>query len=66
MEYTISATAFVAILIVVRLRRRTEARRRTDEAFTVFTGVVFGVLIAATAGGDAIRQLVGIAADATH
>ncbi|MER7674892.1 hypothetical protein ABTY61_41420 [Kitasatospora sp. NPDC096128] len=66
MQYTISATAFLAIFIVVRLRRRTEARRRTDEAFTVFTAVVFGVLIAATSWGHAILQLVGIAVEATH
>ncbi|MBO1414721.1 hypothetical protein [Streptomyces sp. FH025] len=65
-EYTISATTFLAIFIVVRLRRRTEARSRVDEAFTVFTAVVFGVLIAATAWGRAILQLVGIAADATR
>ncbi|MFF2080097.1 hypothetical protein ACFVXG_35720 [Kitasatospora sp. NPDC058162] len=66
MQYTISATAFLAIFIVVRLRRRTEARRRSDEAFTVFTAVVFGVLIAATSWGRAILQLVGIAVEATH
>ncbi|MEU9046170.1 MULTISPECIES: hypothetical protein [unclassified Kitasatospora] len=66
MQYTISATAFLAILIVIRLRRRTEARSRTDEAFTVFTGVVFGVLIAATGWGHAILQLVGIVVEATH
>ncbi|MER7766754.1 hypothetical protein [Kitasatospora sp. NPDC096140] len=66
MQYTISATAFLAILIVIRLRRRTEARTRSDEAFTVFTAVVFGVLIAATAWGHAILRLVGIAVEATH
>ncbi|MGW2248856.1 hypothetical protein ACWCXH_01440 [Kitasatospora sp. NPDC001660] len=66
MQYTISATVFLAILIVVRLRRRTEARSRVDEALTVFTAVVFGVLIAATAWGRAILQLVGVAVDATH
>ncbi|MFD8082363.1 hypothetical protein ACFV4F_11795 [Kitasatospora sp. NPDC059722] len=66
MQYTISATVFLAILIVVRLRRRTEARSRVDEAVTVFTAVVFGVLIAATAWGRAILQLVGVAVDATH
>lgn len=66
MQYTISVTVFLAILIVVRLRRRTEARSRVDEALTVFTAVVFGVLIAATAWGRAILQLVGVAVDATH
>ncbi|MFI9365245.1 hypothetical protein ACIG5E_29970 [Kitasatospora sp. NPDC053057] len=66
MQYTISATAFLAVLIVIRLRRRTESRSRGDEAFTVFTAVVFGVLIAATTWGHAILRLVGIVAEATH
>ncbi|RKT09736.1 hypothetical protein BX285_6840 [Streptomyces sp. 1114.5] len=66
MQYSISATAFLAIFIVIRLRRRTESRSRTDEAFTVFTAVVFGVLIAATSWGHAILQLVGIAVQVTH
>ncbi|MEV7931179.1 hypothetical protein [Kitasatospora sp. NPDC088779] len=62
----ISATVVLAIVIIARLRRTTHARSRVDEAFTVFTAVVFGVLIAATAWGHAILQLVGIAVDATH
>lgn len=66
MQYTISATAFLAIIIFLRLRRRTEARSRADEALTVFTAVTFGVLIAATSWGQAILQLVGVAAEATH
>ncbi|MBV6702969.1 hypothetical protein [Kitasatospora aureofaciens] len=66
MQYTISVTVFLAIIIVVRLRRTTHARSRVDEAFTVFTAVVFGVLIATTAWGHAILQLVDIAVEATH
>ncbi|MGW3044608.1 hypothetical protein ACWC9T_32230 [Kitasatospora sp. NPDC001159] len=66
MQYTISASVFLAIVIVVRLRRPTHSRSRVDEAFTVFTAVVFGVLIAATAWGHAILQLVGTAVDATR
>ncbi|MER6395464.1 hypothetical protein ABT263_05270 [Kitasatospora sp. NPDC001603] len=66
MQYTISATAFLAITIFVRLRRPTHSRSRVDEGFTVFTAVVFGVLIATTAWGQAILQLVGIAVQATH
>ncbi|MGW4896862.1 hypothetical protein ACWEQL_32080 [Kitasatospora sp. NPDC004240] len=66
MQYSISASVFLAIVILVRLRRRTEARSRVDEAFTVFTAVVFGVLIATTAWGQAILQLVGVAVQATH
>ncbi|MEU4115364.1 hypothetical protein AB0F71_12805 [Kitasatospora sp. NPDC028055] len=66
MQYTISVSVFLAIVILVRLRRTTQARSRADEAFTVFTAIVFGVLIAATSWGHAILQLVGIAVDATH
>ncbi|MFF4381150.1 hypothetical protein [Kitasatospora sp. NPDC001547] len=66
MQYTISATVFLAIVIVVRLRRRTEARSRVDKAFTVFTAVTFGVLIAATSWGHAVLQLVGVAVEATR
>lgn len=62
----ISATVVLAIVIIARLRRTTHARSRVDEAFTVFTAVTLGVLIAATAWGHAILQLVGAVADATH
>lgn len=66
MEYSVSASVFLAIVIVIRLGRRTESRRRTDEQFTVLTAVVFGVLIAATPWGQAILKLVGTMTDATH
>ncbi|MFI5649290.1 hypothetical protein [Kitasatospora sp. NPDC051705] len=66
MQYTVSASVFLAIIIVIRLRRPTHSRSRVDEAFTVFTAVVFGVLIAATAWGQAILQLVGVAVEASH
>ncbi|AUG75473.1 hypothetical protein CFP65_0510 [Kitasatospora sp. MMS16-BH015] len=62
----VSASAFLAIIIVIRLRRRTEARSRVDETVTVLTAVVFGVLIAATSWGHTILQLVGTASNATH
>ncbi|MFF2658978.1 hypothetical protein ACFVUH_16615 [Kitasatospora sp. NPDC058032] len=58
MQYTISASAFLAIIIVVRLRRRTEARSRNDELVTVLSAVTLGVLIAATPLGQGIHQLV--------
>ncbi|MFF1909133.1 hypothetical protein [Kitasatospora sp. NPDC058218] len=59
-------SVFLAIIILVRLRRPTHSRSRVDEAFTVVTAVVFGVLIAATAWGQAILQLVGVAVEATQ
>ncbi|MFD8694815.1 hypothetical protein [Kitasatospora purpeofusca] len=66
MQYSINAAAFVAIIILIRLRRRTEARSRGDEAFTVFSSIVLGVLIAGTGWGQAILQLVGVVTRATH
>ncbi|WP_431683778.1 hypothetical protein [Kitasatospora sp. KL5] len=66
MEYTVSASVFLAIIIVIRLNRRTESRRRTDEQFTVLTSIIFGILIAATPWGQGILHLVGTATEATH
>ncbi|MED7951503.1 MULTISPECIES: hypothetical protein [unclassified Streptomyces] len=64
MQYTISASVFLGIIILIRLSRRTEARSRNDERITAFSCVVFGVLIAATPWGDAILRLVGVVAQA--
>ncbi|MFD4905220.1 hypothetical protein [Kitasatospora purpeofusca] len=58
MQYTISASAFLAIIIVVRLRRRTHSRSRNDELVTVLSAVTLGVLIAATPLGRSVHQLV--------
>ncbi|MEW1914747.1 hypothetical protein AB0442_41340 [Kitasatospora sp. NPDC085895] len=66
MEYSVSASVFLAIIIVIRLNRRTESRRRTEEQFTVLTSVVFGILIAATPWGQAVLHLVDTATEATH
>nr|WP_259408382.1 hypothetical protein [Streptomyces akebiae] len=45
--------------MVVRLRRRTEARSRFDEKLTVVIGLAFGVLIAPTASGKGTFDTVG-------
>ncbi|MDQ0595857.1 hypothetical protein QF037_000202 [Streptomyces canus] len=45
--------------IVVRLRRRTHARSRNDEKLTDVIVLVFGVLIAPTAFGRTILDIVG-------
>ncbi|MFD0273481.1 hypothetical protein ACFVHB_06115 [Kitasatospora sp. NPDC127111] len=63
---TVSASAAFAIIILMRLGRRTEARSRTDERFTALLCTVFGVLIAATPWGQAILRLVGVITQATH
>ncbi|GHH81544.1 hypothetical protein GCM10018781_64410 [Kitasatospora indigofera] len=66
MQYTVSASVFLAIIIFVRLRRRTESRSRVDETLTVLSAATFGILIATTPLGQAVLHLVGVAADATH
>ncbi|MEV7217911.1 hypothetical protein AB0O31_33055 [Kitasatospora cineracea] len=66
MQYTVSASALLAIIIFLRLRRRTEARSRFDETVTVVSAVTLGVLIAATPLGNALSSIVASFAAATH
>ncbi|MGQ4385972.1 hypothetical protein [Streptomyces sp. SAS_270] len=58
MELTIDLAVLLAVVIAVRLRRRTEARSRNDEKLTVAIVLVFGVLIAPTAFGQGILDIV--------
>jgi hypothetical protein len=55
---TINIAVLLAVVIVLRARRRTEARSRGDEALTVALVLVFGVLIAPTPFGQAILSAV--------
>ncbi|MGA5900268.1 hypothetical protein [Streptomyces venetus] len=55
---TINVAVLLAVIIVLRLRRRTEARSRFDEKLTVVTVLVFGVLVAPTAFGQGILDVV--------
>jgi hypothetical protein len=55
---TINVAVLLAVIIVVRLRRRTQARSRFDEKLTVVIVLVFGVLIAPTAFGQGILDVV--------
>ncbi|MGW4806365.1 hypothetical protein [Kitasatospora sp. NPDC004272] len=66
MQYTVSASALLAIIVFVRLRRRTEARSRFDETVTVVSAVTLGVLIAATPLGTALSDIVASFAAATR
>ncbi|MGW7071531.1 hypothetical protein ACWGII_22765 [Streptomyces sp. NPDC054855] len=59
MVLTINVAVLLAVIIIVRLRRRTQARKRTDEQLTVVIVLVFGVLIAPTAFGQWILDAVG-------
>ncbi|MFI7345296.1 hypothetical protein ACIBSR_03350 [Streptomyces sp. NPDC049936] len=53
---TINVAVLLAVIIVVRLRRRTQARSRNDEKLTV---LVFGILVAPTAFGQGVLDVVG-------
>jgi hypothetical protein len=57
----------LAVIIVVRLRRRTQARSRNDEQLTVVLVLIFGVLVAPTGFGQGILNVVGqVAQDITQ
>ncbi|MGA5363972.1 hypothetical protein [Streptomyces purpurascens] len=55
---TINVAVLLAVIIILRLRRRTQARSRWDEKLTVVIVLVFGVLIAPTAFGQGILDVV--------
>lgn len=59
MELTIDVALLLAVIIVLRLRRRTEARSRNDEKLTVAIVLVFGILVAPTAFGQGVGDIVG-------
>jgi hypothetical protein len=63
MVLSINVAVLLAVIIVLRLRRRTEARKRTDEQLTVLIVLVFGVLVAPTAFEQGILNVVGQLAD---
>ncbi|MFE3931308.1 hypothetical protein [Streptomyces sp. YIM B13508] len=56
---TINVAVLLAIIIVLRLRRRTQARSRNDEKLTVLMVLVFGILVAPTAFGQGVLDIVG-------
>ncbi len=55
---TINVAVLLVIITVFRLRRRTQARSRLDEKFTVVIVLVLGVVIAPTALGESIFSIV--------
>ncbi|MFF3663478.1 hypothetical protein [Streptomyces olivochromogenes] len=63
MVLTINLAVLLAVIIILRLRRRTQARKRSDEQLTVLIVLVFGVLVAPTAFGQGIVNVVGQLAD---
>lgn len=54
---TINVAVLLAFIVVMRLRRRTEARSRQDEKFTVVIVLALGVLIAPTELGQGILNV---------
>ncbi|MEU7153550.1 hypothetical protein AB0B15_36895 [Streptomyces sp. NPDC045456] len=56
---TINPAVLLAIVVIVRLRRRTEARSRFDEKMTVAIVPALGVLIAPTPVGQGILNILG-------
>ncbi|MFE6759954.1 hypothetical protein ACFVDQ_41210 [Streptomyces sp. NPDC057684] len=56
---TINVTVLLAVIVVRRLRRRTQARSRFDEKLTVVIVLALGVLIAPTQAGHGIRNSLG-------
>lgn len=58
-ELTIDVAVLLAVIIVLRLGRRTQARSKNDEKLTVAIVLVFGILIAPTAFGQGVLDVVG-------
>ncbi|WP_331741057.1 hypothetical protein [Streptomyces sp. NBC_00055] len=54
---TINVAVLLAVVVVLRLRRRTQARSRLDEKFTVVIVLALGVLIAPTDFGQGILSV---------
>ncbi|MGW1086388.1 hypothetical protein ACWD4L_08545 [Streptomyces sp. NPDC002596] len=54
---TINVAVLLAVIVVLRLRRRTQARSRLDEKFTVVIVLALGVLIAPTDLGQGILSV---------
>ncbi len=56
---TINVAMLLVVIVIWRLRRRTEARSRFDEKLTVVIVLALGVLIAPTPGGEGIVNVLG-------
>ncbi|MEV7415588.1 hypothetical protein [Streptomyces sp. NPDC089919] len=63
---TINVAVLLAVIVVLRLRRRTEARSRGDEQLTVVLVLTLGILLAPTALGHSIYDLVAGVVDGVN
>ncbi|MEU1021505.1 hypothetical protein ABZ366_05220 [Streptomyces sp. NPDC005904] len=56
---TINVAVLLAVVVIWRLRRRTEARSRFDEKLTVVIVLALGVLLSPTPVGQGILNVLG-------
>ncbi|MFE3526740.1 hypothetical protein ACFXOD_35155 [Streptomyces sp. NPDC059161] len=56
---TINVALLLAVIVLFRLRRRTQARSRFDEKLTVVIVLALGVLIAPSPVGQGILNILG-------
>ncbi|MDV5145749.1 hypothetical protein ACWFR1_04150 [Streptomyces sp. NPDC055103] len=56
---TVNVAVLLAIIVVMRLRRRTQARSRLEERNTAFLVLALGILIAPTPVGQGIFNGIG-------
>ncbi|MFD9271329.1 hypothetical protein ACFWB1_32585 [Streptomyces goshikiensis] len=56
---TINVAVLFVVVVIWRLRRRTQARSRVDEKLTVVIVLALGVLIAPTPAGQGILNFLG-------
>ncbi|MDH6491143.1 hypothetical protein [Streptomyces sp. SAI-127] len=59
MDLTINVAVLLAVVIFVRIRRRVQARSRSDQWLTVAIVLVLGILVAPTAFGQGVLDVVG-------
>ncbi|GFH35624.1 hypothetical protein [Streptomyces pacificus] len=56
---TINVAVLLAVVVFFRLRRRTQARSRNEERTTAVIILALGVLLAPTAVGQGIQDILG-------
>ncbi|MET9805298.1 hypothetical protein [Streptomyces halstedii] len=56
---TINVGVLLAVIVLLRLRRRTEARSRNDEKLTVINVLALGIVIAPNPLGQGIGDFLG-------
>jgi hypothetical protein len=56
---TLNVAVLFAVIIYIRIRRRVQARSRSDQWLTVAIVLVFGLLVAPTDFGQGVMRVVG-------